>query len=331
MEDEIEAFLSVYFDNAVCTDQPDNTKTLIVIARPDGATATTSFVEALLQITLPLDYPESFPETEITRTSGLSDEGRALKLAISEFMKDQFPGDLILFQLMDCVIACLDSANNGECMICLDSLIPKGITDVGLVSLRTSCYHCFHVDCLCHWAAVCISAEQQKKSETEERTDQRHLRALQGDVRSSTMQVQKLESELSLIQEQIVVAENDLAALYDEEGAEVSDKLKLERLKQRLGAVTASLSKGSAMGKKKAKLLEEANILRGEINRLESVESGDGSGGILTYADRKEVRREERSEEGAPQLSVVQLQSRLADLRRSYDECEGRRKKVTDR
>ena len=340
MEEEIEAFLSVYFDNAHCEVQQDGYSKLTVVARPNGATAETTFVEAVLEIVLPPTYPNAMLSVRLARTSGLNDEGHSLHAAVMDFLKEQTPGDLILFQLMECVMTCLDSANNGHCMICLESLLPEGCSHMDVISLRTPCYHCFHVACLCHWAAVYVSAKQAKKAENEDEEDQRQLRALQGDLRSYTMQLEKLDSEIALLQQGVEEVER---SLQDVEGGGVEeDTSNLEKLRSQLTALTAATSKtprgGTAGSKRRAQQLQEAHAIRCDIATIEdrirnsAGHSAVGGSGGGVASDRKESRREDGLDrDDSPQLSATQLQSRLRDMQSRQRQCEGRRGKMLER
>ena len=76
-------------------------------------------------------------------------------------------GDQVLYQLIEAAYEYLDSVNEGECLICTDTLAvpsslsilsPSSLPPSSLYSLRIpSCYHCYHVSCLCKWAAITMT------------------------------------------------------------------------------------------------------------------------------------------------------------------------------
>ena len=194
MDDEIEAFMSVYAEDALLDSLPLDSfeHNIAVTVRQRGALdAASSFVEAIVHILLPATYPESsFPTVRVTRVSGLNDEGKEFNKQISEFLEsDQIElGDDILFSLMEIMINYLDSANDGECLICLSSLLSnpndtplstKQSTSKKPLSLRTTCFHCFHVQCLTRWGAMHISSEYVKAADKEGTVEGRASRAMQ--------------------------------------------------------------------------------------------------------------------------------------------------------
>ena len=199
MEDEIEAFMSVYADDALLDSLPStpslphsltpNPTTFIhnisVSVKQRGSlNSSTCFVEAMVSIYLPETYPTTaFPTVTIDRTSGLPDDGKELKKNIDIFFKKDIEiGDNILFPLMDIMLDYLDSVKDGECLICLSSLLINPTGKIGTkktCALRTSCYHCFHVHCLTRWGAIHISNEFLKETNKEETVEGRASRAME--------------------------------------------------------------------------------------------------------------------------------------------------------
>lgn len=183
MDDEIEAFMSVYAEDALLDSLPPPQTdgfehNLVVTVRQRGALdAASSFVEANVVILLPVTYPHtSFPTVTVTRVSGLNDEGRELNQQISRFFRQGeqvILGDDVLFPLMEVILDCLDAADDGECLICLSSLLVNPSPNPNQqnnknnnkgkgkkpCALRTTCYHCFHVHCLTRWGAMHTSQQ----------------------------------------------------------------------------------------------------------------------------------------------------------------------------
>jgi len=150
-----------------------------------------SFVEATIQLHIPNTYVDNskldlndtddysyLPKLVIVRTSGLSDEGRQLLLSIQKLYKTFLPGDQVIYQLIEAAYEYLDSVNEGECLICTDTLaLPSSpsssslsfstkssLSPSQLYSLRLpSCYHCYHTSCLCKWAAILMTTGKNQK------------------------------------------------------------------------------------------------------------------------------------------------------------------------
>jgi hypothetical protein len=194
MDDEIEAFMSVYAEDACLDSLPLEAfqHNVAVTVRQRGALDTaTCFVEARVHIFLPASYPErQFPTVSVQRVCGMNDEGEAFRSAIAEFFKTQVEvGDDVLFPLMEAMLDFLDEANDGECLICLSSLLVNPGCETAAsstnikpnkkpIALRTTCLHCFHVQCLTRWGAIYLSNEYLKAADKEGTLDERSSRAL---------------------------------------------------------------------------------------------------------------------------------------------------------
>ena len=184
MEDELEAFMSVYGEDAELDSVPlDGFKHSIVVnVRQRGALSSSCFVEALVHMYLPSSYPDILPGVCVKRVSGLNDEGKALSEHVSNYMTTVAPGDAVLFDVMEAMMDYLDGVEGGECLICLTSLlIPPNKLPANNKScaLRTSCFHCFHIYCLTKWAAIYLSQEYVKQSNKEGVLEDRASRAMQ--------------------------------------------------------------------------------------------------------------------------------------------------------
>ena len=189
---ELEIINSMY-DNVKVFDSSSSSSSIysiIELVLVPRVLSSSSFVEATIQLHIPNAYVDNskldlndtddysfLPKLVIVRTSGLSDEGRQLLLSIQKLYKTFLPGDQVLYQLIEAAYEYLDSVNEGECLICTDTLaLPtssssslsfstkSSLSPSQLYSLRLpSCYHCYHTSCLCKWAAILMTTGKNQK------------------------------------------------------------------------------------------------------------------------------------------------------------------------
>jgi hypothetical protein len=185
---------------------------------------TQGLVSASLAISLPTGgggggggggYPTQSPCAVVARTSGLGDDGRALGNIVSEYIacakESGEPGEPCLMDLFEVVFDYLDSANEGECLICNEPLLQGQGQGQGQgqnqthKAIRTNCYHCFHVACLCRWGAVCHVASMASQAGSLEQTQASSgLKAIEGDLRAreqakagAVAEIARLECEIA--------------------------------------------------------------------------------------------------------------------------------------
>jgi hypothetical protein len=167
-----------------------------------GGNHFTSFVTAQILFGIPRLYPHEWPRVKILRTSGLSDDGKGLAASISEFLRNSILGEPIVMLLVEHIFTVLDEANYGECLICNDTLVlPDARGDVDLSrAFRSSCFHCFHFECLGRWGATVYLASLESKSAQGLRNkDDAAVRSLEGDLKSVLDAKRALEEEIRRI------------------------------------------------------------------------------------------------------------------------------------
>jgi hypothetical protein len=201
--EELEALQSVYFDMKV--EQLDDGSTMILhsfVPRDNRA----SFVAADVEITVPTTYPTTPPFLCILKSSGISHEGVGLLHKVKG-MQDELHGEPHLFQLFDVIYEFLESSNAGECLFCADPLETSDTAgcEEGLIGIRTPCYHCFHLQCLCKWAA--ISLKKQETSKPEKAILAREtsiIKGFEGQLRSVDMEASQLNDQIQKLNDEMV-------------------------------------------------------------------------------------------------------------------------------
>lgn len=205
--DELEALFSIYNgDISMAEVQPDAEVEILMQFKPRTADcALNSFVMAEVLFSLPFHYPAAKLTAALKRTSGFGDDGRALDVLISRYLMGVDLGEPVLMNLFELVFDFVDDSNEGECLICNESLkAVRGNTS----ALRTNCYHCFHIHCLCRWGVIQhISALQGKVGTVEWTRAASKLKSLEGDIRSheekkriSEQEIQGLDIEIERIE-----------------------------------------------------------------------------------------------------------------------------------
>jgi hypothetical protein len=392
MEEEVEALLSVYWEDMTLIDlthehtsalpltllhnsnssnnrksqQPTSaisenrnliTKKISFMARPRNETTSTSFVEALLTILLPSSYPDSHqPIVEIERVSGLADDGRQLANQIHTFLSKQPLGEMVLFALIDSIFDHLDQFNDGECMICLQSLLkPPPTADEKLVkettnstfslqknhhrppplSLKTDCYHCFHLRCLCQWACEYFDqlTDQTKKVSSEQQN--LSLRALQGEIKTSETHLKRTQEEIQMIEQSLADTRRKLSLLHDPSSSlpssisstspsSSSHPSPLEEMRHQYTQLSLQISKSS--GKKKEKLFETANRLKQQILAEERRGGGTSSTSSTDHASTSSPGGTDESQETVLELEeeMRRFQAQLPELENKVKRCQTR-------
>jgi hypothetical protein len=299
---------------------------LSLIARPRTSFSSTSFVEANILIFLSSNSSSfSLPIISIERVSGLVDEGKHLKQQINHYL-DQFieenrlkyhekksqniasyKTEFSLFDLIECIYETLDQSNNGDCMICFQSLISPDITISNTnhnhpIALRTSCYHCYHISCLCQWACVYLEEIHGLEMKLEVEQNEMKYRSLQGDVKSAQTQLIKFQQEHDLLTQQINETVAKLNRLRGEGQSGEKGEMSVAELQNQLAQVQSQIMK--ATGKKKFKLVDTAERLKDQIQSLSQEESSE---------------------------TVGQLESKISAGQRQLAEVEGKMKRCQQR
>jgi hypothetical protein len=201
MEEELEVLSSLYGNDCVISVLNDTSETCIDLTlRPGGsADCTTSFVEMSIRVYLISGYPEiPIIRHDVYRTCGLSDDGKELRSYITQFLTNSaYNMEMMVLELCMHIIEYLDLHNSAECAICLDPLIITSANDI--LSLRTQCYHLFHVNCISKWAAIYFVNQDKTKEMKEEARDTVRMKNIQGDYKTEQSQLIKIENELVLI------------------------------------------------------------------------------------------------------------------------------------
>lgn len=197
LEEELEALTAMY--NVSLESRAGSTIIYCHCLPRTADTESASFVSCTIEMVIPFDYPDhSHPIFSIVRTSGLLDEGRLILDNVAQSMIQLGVGENVLFNIIDTVTDCLDRSNDGECLVCAECLRPTdGLHRIEDFSVRTTCFHCFHLHCLVKWAAICVENRGSSKSAVLSRNKEDvELRAVEGEIRS---QQQEFEQQQVLI------------------------------------------------------------------------------------------------------------------------------------
>jgi hypothetical protein len=297
-----------------CSSPLDNiSKVLHFMARPRGESTSTSFVEASFYFLLPSSYPaHSQPIVHLDRVSGLADDGKSLQLQIQNFLserltrhEDEEDDSGMLFPLINFILDVLDGSNNGECQICFQSLLSddderkrkKKFSSVNptTTSLKTHCYHCFHIRCLCHWACEYFDQSNDQKSRVSSEQQNLSVRSFQGEVKTSETQLKRSQEEFDLLQHHISGIQSKIRRFGGMTPGAVgmpagggTETLSpppvtaagLDELRHQFTQLNVQITKAS--GKKKQKLFDSANKLKQQIQteerRQQQHQQDNGSG-----------------------------------------------------
>lgn len=202
VSDEIDALQAIFGDEIIVTSctKKDSIISIERICKPRTAGHdNSSFVSAVVRLDLPKNYPKAAPDFSLCSTSGLHDNGAFIKSRIKDYISSIELGEAMMFQLFEMIDDELDKVNNGDCMICGESLY-DGEGDIGKAAFRTRCSHDFHVSCLCRWGAVSIirSRKSKERLASQEREDAQ-LRSLQGQLRTDQEEVARLDAQIALL------------------------------------------------------------------------------------------------------------------------------------
>jgi hypothetical protein len=214
--DELEALASFLGDTVQV--EIDDTARLTILqvecAPRTAANKSICFVACKLKFTLPVGYPEvQRPEVTVFDACGMMDEGLAISITVREFTESLLFGEFILFQIVERVIDCLDEMNDGECMICADSLSSNCFImshesekklELSEAAVKTACNHCFHYDCIAKWAAISLNKRRNgtKAAQCREKDDL-SIRSSEGQLRSRKLELATQENvKTALLAEQ---------------------------------------------------------------------------------------------------------------------------------
>jgi DNA repair exonuclease SbcCD ATPase subunit len=257
---------------------------------------------------------------------------------------------------VDLIYDILDRCNDGECMICLESLRKavtrneerkrkekkKGSPPFSMsssasasssgghrppLSLKTDCYHCFHIHCLCRWACEYFDQvnDQTKKVSTEQQN--LSLRSLQGEIKTSESQLKRAQDELTMIEQSITDLQKSISSLQlngDTNAGSSSSSSSLEDMRLQWTQISLQITKSS--GKKKDKLFETANKLKQQIQseerRLSSLDHGNTTGRSGVSAGETNGSTQESLLES--EEAMKRLQSQLPEVENKIRKCQAR-------
>ncbi len=150
-------------------------------------------------------YPNVRPRFELTQSCGILDEGKSISMNIRRLIQESSPGEPILFEIFQEVLNCLELVNDGECLICGDSLRPPLSCSIApeSYSLKTWCGHCYHVTCLARWSSISLSQRCQLKAvKAANERDHLLVRTCEGELNGSVAESLRLEASLCELQVQ---------------------------------------------------------------------------------------------------------------------------------
>lgn len=226
--DELEALFSIY-DGDISYVEGEEASVVMNFRPRTADNALNSFVSADVLFFLASMYPTTVPSVKIARTSGFGDDGRGLDKCISAFISSVTLGEPVLMNMFEAIFDYMDGANEGECLICNESLGACSAEGQSH-ALRANCYHCFHIDCLCRWGAVCHLATLSAKSGSVAQSQlDSNLKSLEGDIRAQMDAKLGLEQEIARLEEEIaafshLISTAAAASASDGKSAEVTDK-----------------------------------------------------------------------------------------------------------
>lgn len=278
--------------------------------RPRTADAPeTSFVTADIIFGLPQGYPNSHPSICITRTSGFGDDGRGLKLAIGDHLAMAPLGEPMLMNLFELIFDYLDEKNEGECLICNDTLFPisQRASRKCIKSIRSNCYHCFHVSCLCRWGAICHKSSLELNDASDKTIRElSRLKSLESDVRAkedSRFEIEndilRMESELGSHKEVMVMLLAPKSNASDAIAPSWASERNAGNSKQDKGKGKVAASQSAPLTNKKSN--NKTGSSSKPITQASSVE-GDG-----TEVDENELRK--------TRLLIEQLEKAISDAK----------------
>lgn len=222
--EELEALFAIFGDDVRYIQPSDGFASAISMHfRPRTADdALNSFVTADLIVYLPQAYPACLPLAKLSRSSGFGDDGAALAAYISACLSKSALGEPLLMNLFEYIFDFLDGLNEGECLICNESLQSAA---GGELAVRTNCYHCFHIHCLCRWGAVLHIANLNAKTGSIEHTKAASaIKSLEGDLRALEETKLNTESEISRLEEEIASILKTLGSMCTPPIAEENNK-----------------------------------------------------------------------------------------------------------
>ena len=341
MEEDFEALFSVYSNIKILENENEDYYQIFSFSfSPRDEFQEISFLELELLFLIPRTYPEISPSIEIIKISGISEEEEEIKKRLIQqinlYIKHEFKsGEIFLLQLFEEIYQIIERESkrgcNNECLICLQGLkqdpfpllsttttistnatkatqlIPQTQITNQPISLKTNCYHYFHISCLSRWACYYFDITEHGL-ETRKNNEQLNvtLRSLQGEVKSIESQIKRYQEELLLLHEQIQQTQLKINQFHD------SNSL-IEGLKQQMIQINLQMSKAS--GKKKQKLYDNYERIRiqlqletEKLNKNEKVET------IVINTNEDDE-------------TIEQLTERLRELQKSSLETEGKLKK----
>jgi hypothetical protein len=205
VNDELEA-LAAFLGETLHVDVNDARKEIVLTVECTPRTAANSaicFVSCILQIRVPVGYPDTQrPAISIRNSCGMMDEGAAITTTLRKFAESLPLGEPALFQTIEKASDYLDDMNDGECMVCADSLssncfISAATAKKGLLetAVKTACNHCFHNDCLAKWAAISIIKRRSGRKALQVREkDDLLIRSSEGQLKARWQELQTQES-----------------------------------------------------------------------------------------------------------------------------------------
>ena len=142
--EELEALQSVYSDLKLDLLSESTTESATSCAKSSGTaqveriygiirlsctprSSSTSFVSTEIELSIPVLYPAVLPNFKVLKTSGISDDGKEIRVLVQKFLEDSPLQECLLFQLICLVFDFLDDCSIGECSICAEEIVPFDI------------------------------------------------------------------------------------------------------------------------------------------------------------------------------------------------------------
>ena len=214
--DELDAFASYIGDDLnVAYNATIKSVTISFKSCPrTAANSSICFVSCISNIFLSFGYPHSMrPRFSVSEVVGMVDDGLELTVAVEKYIDSLPLGDFFLFPIAEYVMDILDNKNDGECMICAESLkcppsilqTSSAVFQLSELAVKTFCGHHFHLECLAKWAAISLTARKANKSaKSQNERDELLIRAQDGQLRASQQEMISMEQRLILLTDEIV-------------------------------------------------------------------------------------------------------------------------------
>mmetsp|Transcript_45413 Transcript_45413/g.119268 ORF Transcript_45413/g.119268 Transcript_45413/m.119268 type:complete len:520 (+) Transcript_45413:124-1683(+) len=154
---ELEMTCAMYGEDAKVEQRADGTVVSVRLEPRSGGDELQRFMEVMVELRLPRDYPCSPACVKLPRSRGLVDEEEARLLAECTrcAAESAAAGEGTLFTLLESAVELVTQMNaGGTCPVCREPLFEKDEDESGALSpmvYLSQCYHSFHAGCLGGW------------------------------------------------------------------------------------------------------------------------------------------------------------------------------------